>query len=214
HGRFFRWVGVCPARRRARRHCCVPPRSHPLKRDYAHLRVEQLEDRTCPAPLKLPAMHLKFDGMSYFISNNTFATDPNKRGLGITDATQAVAPGLSDAYDGAFVLEVNGVAFKDPDGVVDLTGSTLTSDVVTLSGLQTQVQYFFDPNSPTVRVLFSFTNPSANTIAVVATVDSDLGSDGATTIEASSSSDKVVDPTDRTFVSSDFAPFDDPVLGW
>ena len=81
------------------------------KNKYAKLRVEQLEDRHCPSPLTLPAA-LTFNGVQWPIANNTDAIPGAGTGLGITDATQtAGAGGHSDAYDGAFLVAVNGVRF-------------------------------------------------------------------------------------------------------
>jgi hypothetical protein len=184
------------------------------KHKYAKLRVERLEDRNCPSPLTLPAAPT-FSGIQWHIANNTDGIPLAGTGLGITDATQtAGAGGHSDAYDGAFVLSVNGVVFKNPDAIVDLTGSTVTSDPVVLSGLTTTVEYFFSTSSPTIRALYSFKNPSSSPITASLRWNSDLGSDASTIIETTTNGNNTLEASDRWLITSDAAPFNDPVLTW
>jgi hypothetical protein len=115
-----------------------------------------------------------------------------------------------DAFDGAFNIKVNGTAFQDPTGTVDLTGTTLTSNSVVMSGLNVTEQYFFDPASPTVRVVVSLQNPTGAPITATVTWDNNLGSDSATAIVTTSSGDTLVTSADQWFISWDGTPTGDP----
>jgi hypothetical protein len=135
-------------------------------------------------------------------------------GLGITDATQAAAPSLSDAFDGALGVAVNGAIFRNGTGQFDYTGTTATSATVATGGLQTTVQYYFAPGAPVVRALYRFSNPGASAVAANVVIGSNLGSDGGTIVESTQSGNAIVENTDRWIVTSDAAPFADPPILW
>lgn len=101
---------------------------------------------------------------------------------------------LTDAFDGALGLVVNGIPFNNPDGDVDLTGTTVTTDIASISGLDVQVEYHFFTTRRVVRAMFTFTNPTAADISLTALTGGQTGrssnfpqatSDGDTTIEDS-----------------------------
>ncbi|MDD5275556.1 MAG: hypothetical protein PHR16_05695 [Methylovulum sp.] len=141
-------------------------------------------------------------------------------GFGMTEAsytaavsTEAGVATPSDAYDGCHVLSIAGTAYKDPDGIVDYTGTTLTTDPATLSGLNVQRQFYFHPtalanDTYALRMVDSFTNPTAAPISVTATYDCNLGSDSNTAIHASSSGNTAVENADTWFVSYQTIPSD------
>ena len=192
---------------------------------YSNLRIERWKSRANAAiagaavlslaenasatPVALPQV-VSAGGAKWHVVNNTYATGVASSGLGIVDAS-VLSPTRSDAYDGAFCIRVNGVQFTNPSGTVDLTGTTITSSTVPMSGLNTTIQYFFDPASPTVRALVSLQNPSGSPISATVLWGQDLGSDSGTTIATSSSGDALVTPADRWFISSDGATNHDPV---
>ncbi len=181
---------------------------------YAKLRLECLEDRNCPAPFALPVT-VTTGGAKWSVSNSTSGPFVGQNGsvdaFGISDAS-LTGPGRGDAYDGAFIMAVNGVTYADPDGTVDLTGTTVTSDPATLFGLNVSVQYYFDPATATIRALYTFTNPTANTISATASVGHDLGSDSDTIIENTSDGNNLLDSNDRFLITSDGTVGGDPVL--
>src|SRR4051812_10448725 len=97
-----------------------------MKRTYPALRLNRLEDRTTPAAIAAP-FNVQTGGATWFMANNVgaFAINPAQSGFGIGDAQLAGPPQRTDAYDGAFLMAVNGTVYQDPDGTVDLSGSTV-----------------------------------------------------------------------------------------
>ena len=134
-----------------------------------------------------------------------------------TISTNTGSDSLNDAFDGVLGLNVNGTDFNNPDGDVDLTGTTVTTDIATIAGLEVEVQYHFFPTRPLVRAVFTFTNPTAAAIALTATTGGDLGSDGGTEPQATSDSDTLIEDTDLWYITSDNPtgfnlPHNDPIL--
>lgn len=136
--------------------------------------------------------------------------------FGISDAVigNASHSTRGDAFDAALTLTVDGTMFVNPDGVVDLTGDTLTSGTVTdiVSGIDASVQYYFAPDRAVVRALYSLTNTTGAEITTDVLISGNYGSDDNTTIEASQSGDMVADATDKWFVTDDTDPSGDPVI--
>lgn len=122
-------------------------------------------------------------------------------GFGLTEAK--FASGANDALDGGLVMAVNGTVFQNPDGSLDINGSTITSDVVNIGGLDTQVQFYFDAGQSAVRALYSYTNTTAAPIAAAVLIDNNLGSDSDTVIEATGDGDQTVEPNDTWFATND-----------
>lgn len=108
---------------------------------------------------------------------------------------------LSDMFDAAFQVAVNGTGFANPDGTVDLTNDVLTTDTVDIGGVDTTIQFMFVNNW--MRALYTFTNTTAATIPVTAAIGGNLGSDSSTTIQGTANGDLVVDATDAWYVSND-----------
>jgi len=123
-------------------------------------------------------------------------------GFGITEASMSSSD-LTDAFDGVLVMAVNGTVFQNPDGSIDRNGTTITSDTVNIGGLNTEVQFFFEPTQNAVRALYSFTNTTAGSLPANVLLDNNLGSDGGTVIAATSDGDTTVEPTDSWFASND-----------
>lgn len=133
--------------------------------------------------------------------------------LAIGEGSLVGPPSRTDGLDGAFLVAVNGAGFVNPDGTLDLTGTTVTSDPVVLSGLTTRVQYYFAPTQPVARAVFSFTNATQAPISATVSVGSDAGSDGNTTVRATSSGNTTIENADRWILSSDSNPTTgDPTL--
>jgi len=118
------------------------------------------------------------------------------------------------AYDNFHLIAVDGVAFANPDGDVDLTGNsasgfTVTTDAVmlpnlpNLPSLNVTMEYFFDPNSPTVRVIASLENPTADTITPTVRYGGNLDSDLPTAIQATASGDTILNAADRWSITDD-----------
>ncbi len=108
-----------------------------------------------------------------------------------------------DPFDNGLTLWVDDVIYVSPD-TVDVTGATLTSGPVSMSGLNVSVQYAADTSStPALRALFTFDNPTAAQIDTVIKVLSNYGSDATTGVVGTSSGDTSFNTGDRWVVTSD-----------
>ncbi len=116
-----------------------------------------------------------------------------------------------DAFDGGLYLRVNGTNFN-PSSAVDVTGQTLTTGTVAMSGLNVSLQHYADQTRPFLRTLASFDNPTAAPITVSIQWYSDLGSDGSGTVNGTSSGDTLLNTSDRWFITDDNTTGRDPAL--
>lgn len=116
-----------------------------------------------------------------------------------------------DAYDDGNVLSVGG-AFYAPT-TADHTGQTYTGGVVNLSGLDTSLQYHADATSPLLRSLAGFTNATGSAISTTITWQHNLGADGSTQVNNSSSGNTSFGTDDSWVVTSDGGP-GDPVTSF
>jgi hypothetical protein len=125
-------------------------------------------------------------------------------GLSVIDATlDPSGANKSDAFDNGLTLWVDDVIYVSPD-TVDVTGATLTSGPVAMSGLNVSVQYDAATMvTPVLRALYTFENPTAAQIDTVIKVLSNFGSDGNTGVVGTSSGDTTFDTGDRWVVTSD-----------
>lgn len=132
---------------------------------------------------------------------------------------------LSDAYDDAFALTVNGTridvstsADRSEVNFGTLYATTITGmDTNAPDGLDITIEYaFYDrliDGTGGVRVRYIISNPGAMDVAVNALVVTNLGSDSDTQIEFTSSGDDMLTTDDRWAITSDMAPFDnDPLV--
>ncbi len=106
------------------------------------------------------------------------------------------ASGFAEAFDNVLHLAVNGVLFVNPYASVDLTGDTITSSTQTLADVDTEIQYYFHPDRPVVRAMYSFTNNSSGSLDIKALIAGALSSDLTTTIQATSTADSTPAPDD------------------
>lgn len=134
----------------------------------------------------------------------TYSTDTT--GFGIADATFSNGTDtFSDAFDNALQLAVDGNLFINPDATIDLTGDTVTSDVVTniVAGVNAQIQYRFFTSRPVVRALFTLTNTTGSPISVDPVVLSDYGSDTNTVVRSTSDGDTTVENSDFWYITDE-----------
>jgi hypothetical protein len=126
----------------------------------------------------------------------------NSPGLGVFDVGLTTQGPLEDAFDGGLMVFVNNQQYVSPD-TVDLTGTTLSSGPVSLSGLNTSVQYYASPTNATLRTFIRLTNPTTNSITVPVTVATNFGSDETTQIISTSSGDTTFTTADRYIITDD-----------
>lgn len=162
-------------------------------------------------PASSPATAFSFPGtitsggVNWYVSGNINGVvpvqgNPGTGGFGFSDAEFANAAAGLDAYDGGFVMRINGVLFT---ASATLNGSVLTSGTASYAGLTSQAEFRFDLTRPIVRSLYSFTNPSQAPINAIFRWEVNLGSDAGTVVRATSSGDGAVDASDRWIVTSD-----------
>ena len=157
-------------------------------------------------------------GLTVAPGNNTTWTVFNDIGNG-PRACSAPAPGFgfedagfpspNDAYDGGWLISVNGVRFADPDGIVDLTGNVLTAGPAAMSGLNVSVQHYFSATDQLVRVMVFLQNPTGAPISAAVNATTNFGSDATSVVNATSSGDALVSLADRWLVTSDGGPTDE-----
>ena len=115
----------------------------------------------------------------------------------------AGAPYGGDAFDGAGLVSVDGIYYTNPDGDVDVTGQTLTTDLSAINGLTLSLQYTALSGSQTLRTLISMTNPGAATISSTISYQMNWGSDSGTIVRSTSSGDTTITTGDIWSVTSD-----------
>ena len=72
-----------------------------------------------------------------------------------------------------------------------------------VAGVDAQIQYRFYPARPLVRALFSLTNTTGSPIIVDPVILGDYGSDGNTTVRATSDGDTVIENSDFWYITDD-----------
>lgn len=131
---------------------------------------------------------------------------------GVELGRQAVTRNLPDAYDGAFVMAVDGTTYRDPDGILDVVGTTVDATSTNLSGLQVQGQFQFFATQQVVRALYAFTNPGSEPITTTVLVAHNVGADERTTLNTTSSGDTTLDASDPWLITG--GGLTDPTLTW
>lgn len=162
---------------------------------------------------------VRYSGISNSTVSNPLTQLPGATGngaYGIGDAS--TVGGRSDAFDDFAGITVNGAAFNQPGGVVDLTttgAGTFVNTIspVNLGGINTSLDYFMSAASPTLRVFGTFTNTTANPLSAEIAYGGNLGCDSNCTIEDSSTGDNAFQSAlDRWFINSDGPSDYDPFL--
>lgn len=112
-----------------------------------------------------------------------------------------------DAYDEFHLFAVDGQLYLSPGNTADRVdsadGTLVTFNTVTLSGLNSRLQYFFDADAPAMRSVASFENTTGSAITATVRYGGNLGSDSLTTILATSSGDTAFTVDDRWTLTDD-----------
>lgn len=100
----------------------------------------------------------------------------------------------SEIFRGLDLVEINGVPFVNPDGTVDQTSSTITSDAHRVSRIRTQIRHDFfgmdDKGNAITRILVTMTNPSRHVLTRTIDIGTHLGQDTDTAVYNSSDGDQ------------------------
>jgi hypothetical protein len=89
--------------------------------------------------------------------------------------------------------------------------NTLAFAEATVAGLEVSARFTGFADSPTLRLVYALRNATASDVSVTARVGGNFGSDGSTTIQATSSGDATFDTADRGLVTSDASDPTTPV---
>ncbi len=120
---------------------------------------------------------------------------------------ELLATSQTDAFDGIGGIVINGAGYivppGDPSAPVDLSGSKLTSAAAPVGGLNVSTEWYGLPGQSTIRYLVAIQNPGPVDVTTTVEMDNELGSDGSTTIQGSSSGQSTTYPTnERWFTTS------------
>lgn len=143
----------------------------------------------------------------------SFTDDDASTGpLAVEDASLA-SNDTDDAYDDFWALTVDGTDYEPAQDVNILTSlgsfSRLTASVVEIAGLEVRQEFVACCDDPTLGVVVTLHNPTGDAISVPLTMSGNVGSDGDTTVDATSSGDTTFDTADRWLVTD--GDSDDPV---
>jgi hypothetical protein len=152
-------------------------------------------------------------------STDYACTDPGDTAPQFTPVVQGetASPARDDGFDGAFVVWVNGLGgqmFGDADGNGNLKGNSLSAGPTPTGGLKVSQTETALQTSPTLRMLYKFTNSTSHKVRKTIALETNLGSDDETTADASSNGNTSWTTADRWLVTHE-EPFDadaDPVV--
>ncbi len=134
------------------------------------------------------------------VSVSGFSFDVDVTSIG----TGQLQQGSNNAFDGLNRLQVNGVDYTPLAAQTITTADnnrTVVTPVVAMSGLSVSREITV-PNAGSedfARTIDVFTNSTGSDITVPVRIVGNLGSDGATTVFATSDGDTIVEPTDTWF---------------
>lgn len=138
---------------------------------------------------------------------------PQGTGTGCAfNITSASTAAQSDAYDGFFLMAVNGTQYRDPDGVFTTTATSVSGGPTTIAGLTVSGVFTAFSTAPVIRAVYTYVNPTAAPITVTVAMGYNVGSDSSTIVQATSDGDQLVETTDAWQVSSEGNPSGDPVV--
>jgi hypothetical protein len=134
-------------------------------------------------------------------------------GSGYSPAYDGVYGSRDDAFDDGLVVSVDGTTYQDSDGYVTVNGNTAPTSGGTYSNVVVSRVDTALKSSPTLRDLVKFQNPTNSLKSLDVEIDTNLGSDGGTTLVATSSGDVTHTASDRWVISNDGDPTSgDPVV--
>ncbi len=123
---------------------------------------------------------------------------------GVFSSGSSANTSIDDAFDGYGGIFVDGAPYNDTDGVVDLTGTTLTTDPELMpNGLEVSKQYHVFTDKRVTRMIFTLHNPSAAAITSRIAIGGNLGSDSRTYVANTSNGNQTVELGDTWVMTHD-----------
>ena len=136
------------------------------------------------------------DGLMYSWSGSNYN--------GVTSAGTTTDDDLTDSFDDYAGLFVDGAPYNDPDGTVDLSGTTVTTDPMTMpNGLEVTSQWHGFTDKRVLRIIYSLSNPTAAPVITRASIGGNLGSDSNTYVATTSDGDQLVETGDTWVITHD-----------
>jgi len=119
-------------------------------------------------------------------------------------ASNGVENKLFTAVFHGLFMAVDDVIFRNPSIFVDLTDNTVTSRPSTdfVLGLNTQVQYYFAPDIPVVRALYTYENITDTDMTFTVRIKGILSSRENTIIQATSNENEIAEDSDLWYVTN------------
>ncbi len=150
-------------------------------------------------------------------SSDYACTQPPTGAPEFVPVDQGTTASRTDGFDGGFAVWVgglNGKLFGDADGNGNKRGQRLSVGPTNTKGFKVSATETAIQTSPTLRMVFQFKNPTGHTVKRKITVETNLGSDDDTTIDASSSGNQSWSRSDRWLVTDEepFTATSDPVV--
>ena len=150
-------------------------------------------------------------------SSDYACTPPGPAAPEFVPVDQGTTASRTDAFDGGFAVWVgglNGKLFGDADGNGNKRGQRLSVGPTNTKGFKVSATETAIQTSPTLRMVFQFKNKSRHTVKRKVAVETNLGSDSNTTIDASSSGNQSWSRRDRWLVTHEdpFTATSDPVV--
>jgi hypothetical protein len=156
-------------------------------------------------------------GTTWDPENDTYACTNPPAPNGFIPVDDGSTASRDDAFDDGFVAWVgglNGHIFHDPDDNGNRKGQRLSVGPSSTNGFKVSETETALQASPTLRMIYQFKNTTGHTLKRAIAIETNLGSDDDTTIDASSSGNQSWSRSDRWLVTHE-DPFDasaDPVV--
>jgi hypothetical protein len=166
------------------------------------------------AAVPIDAVDLEGGGHTVWeqVNDGTAYCTPDASGAGgYSPVDDGTAGSNDDAFDSGLLAVINGTAFADGDGNGTQKGQTLKVGPDKMSGVKVSAIASALQHSPTLRVLYGFTNSTDHRATPNVIIESNLGSDTDTAIAHTASGDKHFGSADRWIVTKDSTKDDGPV---
>lgn len=170
------------------------------------------------AGMLLPAWVPSVARATTLTSEGGFTFDFQDGAGGAFSSDGSMSDGLSDAYDGCYRLSIDGATYDAGRGgtpsTTSLGGRQIEMPEATVGVLTARrLMYVPTTGGNYGRYLDVITNPTASSVTATLSIDGNLGSDGGTSVFATSSGDTTVSADDAWATTDDRDGSGDPSLG-
>jgi len=153
------------------------------------------------------------DGTNPLLGSDDISSTP--LGITLTDGNGfrwdiqpdgSISDGSNDAYDGGLRLRVDGFGFEPfLEGLLEENNREVMIGPWSRSGLEVRRKIFVPDDESFARFLEIFDNRSSSSISISVDLNTNLGSDGSTSLVATSSGDTSFSVDDDFLVTDDFS---------